>query len=132
MNRERILILEGDQGAGAALRAALVEHGLDAVEASSCEAGLALLASVQPAVVLADTGLPGCEGGALLARLHALRCDAAVVVSAGPDQLQVALAALRNGADAFLVRPLEPAHVAVALKQAAGTRRLRLEGERLH
>jgi two-component system NtrC family response regulator len=131
MNRERILILDGDQGAGAALRAALVEHGFDAVEASSCEAGLALLASVQPAVVLADAGLPGCEGGALLARLRAAQSDAAVVVTVAPDQLQVALAALRNGADAFLVRPLEPAHLAVALRQAAGTRRLRLEGQRL-
>ena len=131
MNRERILIIEGDQAAGAALRAALVEHGLDAVEASTCEAGLALAASVQPAVVLADLGLAGCEGPALLARLHAMQSDAAVVVVAGSEGLDGAVDALRAGADGFLTRPLDPAHVAVTLWKAAATRRLRLDGERL-
>jgi two-component system NtrC family response regulator len=131
MNRERVLIIDADQAAGAALRAALVEHGVDAVEASTCEAALALLPSVQPAVVLADAGLPGCEGAALLARLHAAPSDAAVVVTAGADGLETALAALRAGAAAYLVRPLDPAHVAVALRKAAETRRLRLDGERL-
>jgi len=63
--------------------------------------------------------------------LRAMQTDAAVVVAAGSDQVDAAVAALRAGADAFLVRPLEPAHVAVALWKAAETRRLRLDGERL-
>jgi two-component system NtrC family response regulator len=131
MNRERILIIDGDQAAGAALRAALVEHGLDAVEVSSGDAALALLGSVRPGVVLADLDLPGGEGAALLPRLHAAGSDAAVVVVAGADRLDDALAALRAGAAAFLSRPLEPAQVAVTLTKAAETRRLRLDGERL-
>jgi two-component system, NtrC family, response regulator HydG len=131
MNRERILLIESDPAVGAALRAALVELGYDAVEASTCEAGLALVQSVQPAVVLADAVLPDCEGPALLARLHDLQSRAAVVVVTPPERLEVAVAALRAGADAYLLRPLEPAHAAVVLQKAAETRRLRLDGERL-
>lgn len=132
MNRERILLIEPDPDLGAALRAALVDLGLDAVEATSCEAALALLPSVQPAVVLADAALPGCEGPALLARLHALQSDAAVVVTVdSPQRLDLALGAMRAGADAWLTRPIDPAHAAVVLQKAAGTRRLRLDAERL-
>ena len=123
--------IDGDPAAGAALRAALAELGFDAVEASSCEAGLALLPSVQPAVVLADAALPGCEGTLLAARLHALQSDAALVVVVEPDRMDSAVAALRSGADGFLTRPLAPPHAAVVLQKAAETRRLRLDGERL-
>ncbi len=131
MNRERILIIDGDPAAGAALRSALAELGFDAVEASSCEAALALLPSVQPAVVLADVALPGCEGSLLAARLHALQSDAGLVVVTSSERLEAALGAMRSGADAFLLRPLVPVHAAVVLQKVAGTRRLRLDGERL-
>jgi len=131
MNRERILLIEADPAVGAALRAALVELGYDAVEASTCEAALALVQSVQPAGVLADVGLPGCEGTALPARLQALQSDAALVVVVPSERLEAALAALRAGAEAYLLRPLAPAHAAVMLQKAAETRRLRLDGERL-
>ena len=131
MNRERILLIEGDAQAGAALRVALGELGFDAVEASSCDGGMALVPSVQPAVILADTGLPGCDGVQLSARLHGLACDAAVVAVVAPDQLEAAVVALQSGAEGFLVRPLEPGHTGVMIAKASSTRRLRLESDRL-
>jgi two-component system NtrC family response regulator len=131
MNRERILIVDGDPTAGAVLRSALAELGFDAVEATSCESAMALLPSVQPAVVLADADLAGCEGTVLAARLHALQSDAGLVVVTSADRIDAAVAALRAGADGFLVRPLAPVHAAVVLQKAAETRRLRLDGERL-
>ncbi len=131
MNRKRTLLIEGDPGAGAALCAALLGIGLDTVEAATCEAGLALVPSVQPAVVLADLALPGCEGPALLARLHALQSDAALVVTTAGERLDAAVAAVRAGAEGWLTRPVDPLHAAVVLQKAAETRRLRLDGERL-
>jgi two-component system NtrC family response regulator len=131
MTRDRILLIEGDPTAGAALRGALSEHGFDAVETSTCDGAMSLVSSYQPAVVLADAALPGCDGTALAARLHELRSDAALVVAVAPDRMDAAVAALRAGAESFLVRPLEPSHAAVVLQKAADTRRLRLDGERL-
>jgi len=124
-------VIEGDGAAGGALRGALVDLGFDAVETTSCEGAIALLATMQPAVVVADASLPSCDGPALTSRLRVAGSDAAVVVSMAPDRLDVAVAALRAGAEAFLLRPLEPAHLALVLQKAAEKRRLRLDGARL-
>ena len=131
MNRDRILIIEGDPSTGAALRSALGERGFDAVETPSAEGALALAPSFQPAVVLADVLLPGCDGPQLATRLAELRCEAAVVAVTTVDRMDAAVAALRSGADAFLVRPVEPTHAALVLQRAAEKRRLRQDGARL-
>jgi DNA-binding NtrC family response regulator len=131
MSRERVLVIDADPTAGAALRAALAELGFDSLEAASCEAGLALVPSVQPAVVLADCSTHGSEGVALAPRLAALGSDASLVVVVTSDRLDLAVAALHGGAEAFLVRPIEPTHVAVVLQKASEKRRLRLEGARM-
>jgi len=131
MSLERALVIDADPAAGAALRAPLLAAGLETVEVQGLEAATGPLTSLRPAVVLVDVTLPGCEGPALATRLHALGSDAAVVVVVTPDRLDLAVAALRGGAEAFLARPLDPGHAALVLLRAAEKRRLRLEGDRL-
>ncbi|HET8733437.1 MAG TPA: sigma-54 dependent transcriptional regulator [Anaeromyxobacteraceae bacterium] len=125
MKRDRILLIDGNPLDGAALRAALFERGLDAVEAASAEAALALVPSFTPGAVLADATLPGCDGASLLARLRELGSDAVLVASAPHDRVEAALDALRAGAEAFLVRPFAPEQARVVLEKALEKRRLR-------
>jgi two-component system NtrC family response regulator len=128
MKRERVLVVEGNPLAGAALRAALCERGFDAVEASTADAGLRLVPSFAPAAVLADALLPGCEGAALVRRLREMRSDAAVVVTTEHDRVDAAVAALREGAESFLTAPVDPGQAALALEKALEKRALRLDG----
>jgi two-component system NtrC family response regulator len=125
MKRERVLIVDPSPLGGAALRAALCEGGLDAVEASSAEGALALVAALQPAAVLVDAALPDLEPARLVARLRDLRSDAAVVVAAEPERLEQAIAALRAGADSYVVRPFEAAQVLLVIEKALEKRGLR-------
>ncbi len=125
MTRDRILIIDGNPLDGADMRAALCESGFDAVEASTAEGGLSLVPSLAPTAVLADVELPDCEAPALLGRLRELESDAAVVVTASADRVDAAVAAIRAGADTYLVRPLEPAQVVAVLDKALEKRRLR-------
>jgi len=125
MKRERVLIVDPHPLDGAALRASLCDGGFDAVETTSAEGALSFLPGVQPAAVLVDVALPDLSPAALVARLRELRCDAAVVVSTTLDRLDAALAALRAGAETYLVRPLDPRHVLVVLEKALDRRRLR-------
>ena len=125
MERERILVIDGDPKDGAALRAALSGRGFDVSTASGAEEGLSIVASFGPSAVLADAALPGCDGAALVGRLRDLRSDAALVVVARMDRLDAAVAALRAGAESFLVRPVDPAQAAVVLDKALEKRRLR-------
>ncbi len=125
MKRERILIVDPNPLEGAALRSALCESGFDAVEASSAAGALALVPSFQPAAVLLDAALPDVDAAAMVARLRDLRSDAVVVVATALDRLEPALAALRAGADSYVVRPLDPGQVLVVLEKALDKRGLR-------
>jgi two-component system response regulator HydG len=125
MKRERILVIDGNPLDGAALRAALCERGFDAVEAGSADGALALVPSFGPGAVLADATLPDCDGPTLLARLAELGSDAAVVVSTPPGAIDAAVAALRAGAESYLVRPVDAAQAYVVLEKALEKRRLR-------
>jgi two-component system, NtrC family, response regulator HydG len=125
MKRERILVIDADPLDGAALRAALCERGFDAVEASSFEGALALVPSFAPGAVLADATLPDCDGPALVARLRDLGSDAALVVAAPAARVDAVVAALRAGAESWLLRPVDPGQAGVVLEKALEKRRLR-------
>jgi two-component system, NtrC family, response regulator HydG len=123
--RDRILVIDANPIEGATLRAGACGAGFDAVEASSAEGALGLVPSFEPAAVLLDGGLPDVDPRAFIARLRELRSDAAVVVATGSDRIDVAISALRAGAESYLVRPLDPAHVLLVLEKALEKRRLR-------
>ncbi|WP_242345627.1 sigma-54-dependent transcriptional regulator [Anaeromyxobacter terrae] len=125
MPRDRILVVDANPLEGASLRAALFERGFDAVDASTADGALALVPTFAPSAVLADATLPGCDGAAMVARLRACRSDASVVVSTPLDRLDVAVAALRAGADSYLVRPLDPTQTVIVVEKALERRRLR-------
>jgi two-component system NtrC family response regulator len=130
MKRERILIVEPNPVEGASLRASLCEAGFDAVEAATTDAAFSLIPSFHPAAVIVDAALP--EGvPALVSRLRDLRCDAAVVVATPAEKLDGAVAALRAGAESWIVRPLDPGQVLVVLEKALEMRTLRRDGAAL-
>jgi two-component system NtrC family response regulator len=131
VKRDRILIIDPNPLEGAALRSALCGRGFDAVEASSADGALALGPSFQPAAVLVDAGLPDVDPAAMVGRLRELRSDAAVVVSTPLDRLETAVAALRAGAESYIVRPLDPVQVLLLLEKALEKRRLRRDSASL-
>jgi two-component system NtrC family response regulator len=131
MKRERILIVDPNPLDGTALRASLCEAGFDAVEAGSTDGALALVPSFQPAAVLVDGSLPDADPVTVVNRLRDLRCDAAVVVATQPERVEAAIAALRAGAESYLVRPLDPEQVLLVLDKALESRALRKDGAAL-
>jgi two-component system NtrC family response regulator len=131
MKRERILILDPNPLEGASLRASLCEAGFDAVETGSTEAALSLVPSFQPAAVVVDAGVADGDPASLVTRLRDRRCDAALVVAATVERIDAAVAALRAGAESWVVRPLDPGQVLVVLEKALEKRLLRKDGAAL-
>ena len=122
--RPRILVVE-PRGAEA-LCAGLAQQGLDPAQAASPSEALLALPSVAPQGVLA--AVDGPADGVLLARgLAELGSDAALVVMADPERIEAAVAALRAGAESYLLRPADAAQAAVLLGKALDKRRLRLD-----
>jgi PAS domain S-box-containing protein len=82
-----------------------------------------------PAIIL-DRRLPDATAEQLLPRLKAEAPDAAVIVVTGYSDLQGAIAALRQGASDYILKPLNPELLRNSLARVAERRQLAMAKER--
>jgi two-component system, response regulator FlrC len=113
---ESVLVVEDD----AALREALVDTlraaGLAALAAADAPAALQLLQSEEIALVISDVQMPGPNGYQLLASIKRLRPDLPVVLMTAYGTVAQAVAAMREGATDYIVKPFD-AHVLIEMAQ---------------
>ncbi len=106
-----------------------LEGGFDVVgEASSGPEGIQLARELQPDLVLLDLNMEGMDGTEVL---HALReggCAAKVAMLTVSDQEQDLVAALRAGADGYLLKDTEPEELLTQLHQIVAGRLILTEG----
>src|SRR5436853_230888 len=82
------------------------------------------------AAVLLDRRLPDGSADELLPRLRQLAPDAAVLIVTGYSDLQGAIAALRQGAADYILKPIDPEALRASLLRVADRRRLALAKSR--
>ncbi|AVO79058.1 MULTISPECIES: response regulator transcription factor [Klebsiella] len=116
----RLAIIEDNPDLLDELLAWLGYRGFEVWGTRSAEAFWRQLHSHPVDIVLIDIGLPGEDGFSVLSYLHELGHYGLVVVSARGQQ-QDKLQALSLGADAYLIKPVNFAHLAETLT-ALGTR----------
>ena len=111
MSRDRmtgsLLVVDDDAVVREALVEALVDAGYDVRAADDGARAVALLAERAPDVVLSDVRMPGMDGLALLALLRERAPDVPVVLMTAFDDMPTVVAAMREGASDFLVKPLD-------------------------
>lgn len=119
----RVLIVEDDPAMVALLRAYLAADPTGAwtvLEAGSVMVAEALAVHERPDVILLDLGLPDASGLDLLTRMRGCCHGVAVVVLTAADDQETGLAAVRAGAEDFLVKGQVPAElIPRALRYAA-------------
>jgi DNA-binding NtrC family response regulator len=79
----------------------------------------------RPDVVLLDHGLPGLSGLQLLEVLRQRDPDATVLMLTGRAEFPIAVEAMRLGAENFLPKPVDPAHLRAAVTRALEKTELR-------
>jgi signal transduction histidine kinase len=123
----RILVVDDNAGLVSNLSEILDEAGYAVRGAGSCAAALAL-AREGFDVALVDLKLPDGDGTALAPRLKEVSPDGEVVLLTGFATLESAVAAVRAGACAYLVKPCATQELLVTVEQAM--RQVRLHGEK--
>lgn len=94
--------------------------GFDIVgEASSGEEGIDLAYLRQPEMILLDLNMKDMSGLDVLKVLKAADFDARVIMLTVSDQQEDLVAALRAGADGYLLKDMEPEDLVVKLTEAA-------------
>jgi two-component system response regulator FlrC len=105
--KESVLIVEDDADLREALTDTLHAAGLAAVAASGAEQALRLLESEEIALVISDVQMPGPSGYELLSSIKRLRADLPVVLMTAYGTIAQAVAAMREGATDYIVKPFE-------------------------
>jgi len=105
----RALIIDDDSEVASLLKARLETRGFDVATAMSGEAGLAELHTSQPDIVFLDVSMPGMDGLAVLASLREQQLDLSVIMTTAVESVDVAIEALRLGADDYLRKPFDVA-----------------------
>jgi len=131
MPKARILVIDDEPNARAALRTILTEEGYEIGEAADGEEGLAKLNELAPDVVLADVRMPKMDGLSLLRKAKEQGSDASFVMMTAFASIEAAVEAMRLGAENYLVKPLDVNAVLVFLQKALEKRNLVKETERL-
>ncbi len=115
MFKSRILLVEDDAAARLGVHAYMESYGYEIDEADSCAAALAKLNTDVADLVLLDYALPDGTAVDLLRKMKANGIEVPVIVLTGHGSIELAVTAIKEGAEQFLTKPIELASLAVVV-----------------
>ncbi len=128
MAAERILIVDDEEAIREIVHSMLSMAGYRCQQAASGVEALAILESgEQFDLMLSDLMMAEMDGIALLERTKERYPDMPVVMVTAVHDISVALAAIRNGAYDYLLKPFEREQLQAIVRRALENRRLKLE-----
>ena len=125
--RGRVLVVEDEAYVRASLDEVLRSRGFDVSLAGGVDEAMAGLAKSPVDVVLADLRMPGGGGLELVRRAHAAHPGVPVVILTGHGNVSSAVECMKAGAGDYLLKPVDPDALEVALDRALNARALERE-----
>ncbi|HVL73207.1 MAG TPA: response regulator [Beijerinckiaceae bacterium] len=128
----RVLYIDDDPALRRLVERALVRHGFSVAVAGSGDEGLARLRDEPFDAVALDHFMPGREGIEVLQEIRALDPFLPVIYVTGADEGRLAVAALKAGADDYVIKDVGGLFLELlrkAVEQAIEGRRLRRQKE---
>ena len=132
--RQRVLLVENDENTRRGLQRVLTADGYEVDEAETCRAALDRLRIGRPEAVIASCRLPDGSALDLVSHIKAGATGTPCIVLAEEAALDVAVQALQEGADQFLMKPVNRPALLLVLQRALDNqrdRRRRLREESL-
>lgn len=128
MADERILVVDDETVVRDTVCSILSQSGYECLPVNSARDALSFLRSNNNiSIVLSDLIMEGMDGLTLLTRMKQEHPEIPVVMVTAVHDISVALAAIRNGAYDYLLKPFEKEQLLAMVGRALETRRLRLE-----
>jgi DNA-binding NtrC family response regulator len=115
MSRNKVLVIDDEPGVRFGIRDFLEQQGYEIEEAESCEDAQHLFRTTRPDIVIADYMLPDGTALDLLPRLKEIDSDIPLLVLTAHGSIDLAVRAIKEGAEQFLTKPLELPALSVIL-----------------
>jgi DNA-binding NtrC family response regulator len=125
MARNRILIVDDEADIRLAVRDYLGAFGYRVDVAGDCRSGLERFRETPPDVAVVDYRLPDGTVFDLLPAMRQAGPDVPVIVLTGHASIDLAVRAIKEGAEQFLTKPVELPALKVVIERARETRRYR-------
>ena len=130
-SRGRILIVDDEANARAALSEILHDEGYLTETAADGFKALGKLEDFSPDVILTDLKMPGLDGMAFMEKAKAAAPGAVFVVMTAFGTISGAVAAVKQGAENYLTKPLDFDALSAVIERAMEKARLLQEAQRL-
>jgi cyclic di-GMP phosphodiesterase len=128
MANERILVVDDEELIREIICSVLSQAGFECHPISSGTDALTVLHSDDGfSAVVSDVIMDGMDGLTLLSKIRLDRPDLPVVMVTAVHDISVALAAIRNGAYDYLLKPFEREQLLASVRRAVENRRLKME-----
>jgi DNA-binding NtrC family response regulator len=118
-----VLIIDDEQAITSALGTYFERAGHDVMRAHTGEEGIVCVRRALPDLVLLDLRLPDISGFDVLERIREYNC--VTIMITGYGDVADAVRAMQAGAESFLTKPIELAHLGAAADRAFEKSRLR-------
>src|SRR5687767_11562891 len=117
MARNRILIVDDESGLRFGIRDFLELQGYEVDEAENCRQAIDTFRTSRPDIVIADYMLPDGTALDLLPKLKEIDPDTPLLILTAHGSIDLAVRAIKEGAEQFLTKPLELPALMVILKR---------------
>ena len=117
MSRNKVLVVDDESGVRFGIRDFLEQHGYEIEEAESCDDAQEIFRTSRPDIVIADYMLPDGTALDLLPRLKEIDSGIPLLVLTAHGSIDLAVRAIKEGAEQFLTKPLELPTLLVILQR---------------
>ncbi|MDQ3651496.1 MAG: sigma-54 dependent transcriptional regulator [Acidobacteriota bacterium] len=125
MARNKMLVVDDEAGIRFGIRDYLETHGCEVTEAEDCHTAEMSFRVSRPDVVVADYLLPDGTALDLLPRLKCIDPDVPLLILTGNGSIDLAVQAIKEGAEQFLTKPVELPALLVILQRILENQRNR-------
>src|SRR4029077_15597821 len=125
----RLLVVDDEVACRNVMKTMLGELGTSCKTAASAAEALTVLRNESMDAIIADLNMPGVSGLGLLAEVRKLYPQLGFLMATGVDEVRLGIKAMRNGADDYLIKPLQIDTIMASLERAFHKKYLEREVE---
>jgi DNA-binding NtrC family response regulator len=125
LSKNRILIIDTDPVIRSGICNFLLAHGHLVAEASTARDAQHQVQAFRPDAAILDFSLPHGDARELLQRLRSMDSGVPVIALVGQGSTEAAVRAMQDGAEQFLIKPVELSLLHAVLQRVLGGRRAR-------
>jgi DNA-binding NtrC family response regulator len=123
LRRDKVLIVEGEKESRGVLCSYIEDKGYEVATAGTCALAEQAWRATRPDVAILDYNLPDGDALDLIPRLKAIDASIPIIILTGYGSIDLAVEAVRLGAESFLPKPAELSTLLVMVERSLENQR---------